>query len=250
METGKKNSFIIFWISIAILAALIWTFFGTGRSPASVQDPNKIALPAMEPDIKAQISDVLGRSPYYIIYDMKKKSSSVVENPFLNDAHAVGLRVGAMLTAKGVGIVIGKNIGPEPIKRFNDLKLKVYIGADGTVMDGIQQYQNNQLILTDKPNVPTHYGLPGQTPCPFPGQPKTRVDNPMITPPDPATRAKQVAMQMGVQKWNGWTVICSECQTVISIPDQGAAPLDKIICPKCKSEIVLNLSNQQKKYFR
>jgi hypothetical protein len=105
-----------------------------------------------------------------------------------------------MLSEKQVGVVICKNIGPEPIKKFNSLGMQVYLGANGTVADGIRQYKNAQLILTSKPNVPSHYGIPGQAPCPnVPGQPKTRIENPMLPVDTPGALASPVALSVNNQ---------------------------------------------------
>lgn len=248
----KKNTFIVILIAVVLLAAGLWMFIGTKGSPGPVLDPNKIAVSALGPDMNSVITEYFGRSQYFIIYDINKEVYWTVENPFVNEAHAAGMRVGAMLAAKGVGVIICKNIGVEPMNKFNSLGMKVYIGANGTVTDGITQYEKNQLILTTKPNVPTHYGLPGQAPCPnVPGQPSVRIDNPMNTaPPAVGTGANQVALHIYDPQWKGWTVVCQNCNTIISIPDQGLPPPSSIACPYCKTQVILELGNQPQKYFR
>lgn len=183
----------------------IWAFLGARGVSGPVQEVNKIALPAEGSSMDDLISEYFGRTRYFIVYDIEKKVFWPLSNPFYQETHAAGLRVGAMLVNKGVSAIVCKNIGPEPIKKFNDSGIKVYIGAQGTVADGIKQYENNQLILTTRPNVPTHYGLPGQSPCPnILGQPKTEVENPM----------KQVASSFGGQAYtpglNG-TIVCPNC---------------------------------------
>jgi len=215
---GNKNFLIALVLVTVLILAGIWTFLGSKGISGPTQDANKVALPAEGNDLSAQISEYFGRAPYFIVYDVKRKVFWTIPNPFVNEAHAVGLRVGAMLVKKRVGVIVCKNIGPEPIKKFNDSKIKVYIGAKRTVADGIKQYKNNQLILTTKPNVPTHYGLPGQLPCPnVLGQPKKRIENPM----------KQAAVNIYDPQWNGWTVVCSNCRTVMTIPYQGFLPGQK-----------------------
>lgn len=227
----RNKNFLIALVLVTILiAAGIWTFLGSKGVSGPTQDVNKVALPAKGDDLNAQISEYFGRAPYFIVFDVNKKVFWTIPNPFVNEAHAVGLRAGTMLVKKRVGVIVCKNIGPEPIKKFNDSKIEVYIGAEGTVADGIKQYKSNQLILTTKPNVPTHYGLPGQHPCPnVLGQPKKRIENPM----------KQVAVNIYDPQWNGWTIVCSNCKTIMTIPYQGFLPPQSIICPYCKARIIL-----------
>lgn len=192
--TEQRNTIIVIFIILALIAAGGWMFFGSTGHQGPALDPDKVAVASSGPDMNSRISEFFGRAPYYVVYDLKRKVFWTVENPYVNEKHAVGLRAGAMLKAKGVGAVIGNNIGPEPVKKFNDFGIRVYIGASGTVAESIKQYRTNQLILTTKPNVPTHYGLPGQKPCPnVLGQPKTRVENPMAAVPDAGTQVQAVS---------------------------------------------------------
>lgn len=227
----RNKNFLIALVLVTILiTAGIWTFLGSKGVSGPTQDVNKVALPAKGNDLNAQISEYFGRAPYFIVYDVNRKVFWTISNPFVNEAHAVGLRAGTMLVKKRVGVIVCKNIGPEPIKKFNDSKIEVYIGAEGTVADGIKQYKSNQLILTTKPNVPTHYGLPGQRPCPnVLGQPKKRTENPM----------KQAALNIYDPQWNGWTIVCSNCKTIMTVPYQGFLLPESIICPYCKARIIL-----------
>ena len=227
---GNRNFLIALILVTVLMAAGIWTFLGSKGVSGPTQDVNKVTLPAKGNDLNAQISEYFGRAPYFIIYDVNRKVFWTIPNPFVNEAHAVGLRVGTMLVKKRVGVIVCKNIGPEPIKKFNDSKIKVYIGAEGTVADGIKQYKNNHLILTKKPNVPTHYGLPGQRPCPnVLGQPKKRIENPM----------QQAGLNIYDPQWNGWTIICPNCETIMTVPYQGFLLPESIICPYCKARIIL-----------
>lgn len=226
----NKNFLIALILGTILIAAGIWAFLGSKGVSGPTQDVNKVALPAKGDGLNAQISEHFGRAPYFIVYDVNRKVFWTIPNPFVNEAHAVGLRVGTMLVKKRVGVIVCKNIGPEPIKKFNDSKIEVYIGAEGTVADGIKQYKSNQLILTTKANVPTHYGLPGQHPCPnVLGQPKRRIENPM----------KQVAVNIYDPQWNGWTIVCSNCKTIMTVPYQGFLLPESIVCPYCKARIIL-----------
>lgn len=246
-----KNSFIVILVVIVLSGVGLWILVGAHGTSSPVYDPDKIAVAVMNPDMNANLSEFLGRAPYFVIYDMKNDSFQKVENPFSNEAHAVGMRVGAMLASKGAGVVICKNIGYEPMKKFNELGMKVYMGASGTAVDAIGQYKDNQLILTTKPNVPTHYGLPGQAPCPIPGLPKTRIANPMNPVPDPMANAKQVAFPVYNAQLNNWTIVCPNCSTNISIPNQGNLPPKNIICPSCGAKASLGgVADQPKKYYR
>jgi predicted Fe-Mo cluster-binding NifX family protein len=247
----NKNTVITIGIAFILMLSGGWVFFGSKRASAPAPDPDRIVVSSVGPAMNSQISEVFGRAQYFIIYNLKRKSFFTVENPYLNEAHAVGLRIGAMLKDKRVGIVICKNIGPEPVKKFNSCGIRAYIGATGTVSDGIMQFMNDQLILTTKPNVPSHYGLPGQAPCPnVPGQPNTRIENPMLPIPDAAAPGQQAALRVSVPQWNARTVTCPACKAVISIPDQDPATRGNVMCPACGNILAPGMGDTTMSYAR
>lgn len=233
----SKSPLITVILVIILAGVSLWIVLGTKGISGPTQDPDKIAIPAEGSDMNAQISKYFGRALHFIIYDLKRDVFWNIPNSFINEQHAAGLRAAAMLVNKRVGVIVAKNIGPEPCKTFNNSKIEIYIGASGTVSDGIKQYNDWKLIKTTKPNVPTHYGLPGRKPCPnVPGQPKTRIENPM----------KKVAWPTrpsNLQRDN-WSIACPDCNTIIVIPQQGLKLPDSIVCPNCGKRIKFQHTQQ------
>ena len=182
---------------------------------------------------------------------MKNDSFKSIKNPYLKEAHAAGLRTGTMLVGYKVGTVLCKNIGIEPMSKFKSLKMRVYIGAAGTAADAIIQFKSGQLIETTKPNVPTHFGLAGQAPCPnMPGQPQTRVANPMLPAPLAGANAKQIAFPVQNPQGTGWTLVCPKCNFVIHINNRDISLSNKIICPNCGNKGTLGFINQPQGQIR
>ncbi|MDH5662324.1 MAG: hypothetical protein OEY92_04940, partial [Elusimicrobiota bacterium] len=103
---GNRNFLIALILVTVLMAAGIWTFLGSKGVSGPTQDVNKVTLPAKGNDLNAQISEYFGRAPYFIIYDVNRKVFWTIPNPFVNEAHAVGLRVGTMLVKKRVGVVV------------------------------------------------------------------------------------------------------------------------------------------------
>lgn len=159
------------WVLVVLLALVVlcpWPILGLSVKPKS--SPDIIAVPSEGTTLMANVSPIFGRSPYYLIVDLKNNKTKVLVNPFAKEAHAVGLRMAHLILDEKAGVAIAKFIGPEPFNNLTERGVQVYLGDPKTVEDAIRQLQAGQLIRAEKPNVPTHFGLQQQNPTPASGQ--------------------------------------------------------------------------------
>ncbi|MBF0243987.1 MAG: NifB/NifX family molybdenum-iron cluster-binding protein [Planctomycetes bacterium] len=117
-----------------------------------------VAIPSTGKDIRSPVSFLFGRAPYFILCDRFAQTYKSLPNPFLDAAHASGLKLSRLLIDKGVDAVCANNIGFEPIKTFNDARIEVYTGINGTVWDTLNRYPES-LDITTTQNVPSHFGI-------------------------------------------------------------------------------------------
>ena len=110
-----------------------------------------IAVPADQPSMAAPVSPVFARAPYFIIYDMKHRTVKYVVNNFVNGTHEVGLHVAHLIVRERAGIVIGKNVGPEPFEHLTRRGVRIYAGLASSVQEALFKYSTNQLMETAGP---------------------------------------------------------------------------------------------------
>ena len=72
-------------------------------------------------------------------------------NKFANSNYKVGLQVTHLLLQEKVGVVIAKNVGPEPYGNLTKRGVVVYDGLAMNVQEAIYKYQNNMLLRTNGP---------------------------------------------------------------------------------------------------
>ena len=113
--------------------------------------PYVIAVPANEPSLLSPVSPVFSRAPYFVIYDVKNNRAKYLVNNFAGGKHEVGLHVAHLLIREQVGIVIGKNIGPEPYGQLQRRGVNIYEGLGINVQDALYRYMNNRLAKTKGP---------------------------------------------------------------------------------------------------
>ncbi|MHA2245827.1 MAG: NifB/NifX family molybdenum-iron cluster-binding protein [Candidatus Hodarchaeales archaeon] len=96
-----------------------------------------------------QIGYHFGRVPSYTIYDDNTKEVEIVQN---TSTHMGGTKLPAeLLREQNIDVMICGGLGRRAIQLFEQYGIEVYIGAQGTVEDAIEQYNQDKLrMATDK----------------------------------------------------------------------------------------------------
>jgi len=114
-------------------------------------DGVRICVPSMgTAGLNEYISQHFGRSPTFTIVDTESGEIEVVAN---NSSHmgGNGLPVDA-LRGKCVQVVIAGGLGPKAISAFQQLGIRVFVGATGTVRDAIDDWMNGFLTEASMDN--------------------------------------------------------------------------------------------------
>ncbi|MFX1286353.1 MAG: NifB/NifX family molybdenum-iron cluster-binding protein [Promethearchaeota archaeon] len=110
----------------------------------------RLGIPSETKDgLQAQIGYHFGRVPSYTIYNDETKEVEIIEN---TSSHMGGTKLPAeLLRDHNVDIMLCGGVGRRAIQLFEQFGVEVYIGAQGTVKDAIEQYNQKRLqMATDK----------------------------------------------------------------------------------------------------
>jgi predicted Fe-Mo cluster-binding NifX family protein len=124
-----------------------------------------IAIPAVDGQLNAPVSQIFARSPYFFIINLRDNTAKLVENRLRQEQHAVGLRIAHLLIDDKVGVVLVKgHIGPEPFHNLSARKVQIYNlsavpQSSLTVEQALSLFLKNQLPPLKGPTVPAHYGI-------------------------------------------------------------------------------------------
>lgn len=110
--------------------------------------PYIVAVPADQASLLSPVSPVFARAPYFIVFDFKHNTAKYVVNNFVNGTHEVGLHVAHLLVRERVGVVIAKNVGPEPFGHLMRRGVKIYSGTASNVQEALFKYSSNMLVQT------------------------------------------------------------------------------------------------------
>jgi predicted Fe-Mo cluster-binding NifX family protein len=109
----------------------------------------KIAVAISNPEKIYLLSELFGRSSFFLIYDTDDKSENVFTNPFANELGGAGIQAARFLIEKNVGIVITKLIGKNPFRFLTSANIKVYRCNEETANEAFRLFNEDKLILFD-----------------------------------------------------------------------------------------------------
>ncbi|MEA3468063.1 MAG: NifB/NifX family molybdenum-iron cluster-binding protein [Thermodesulfobacteriota bacterium] len=133
MKEMKYGRTICFCIIVVLLVAL---------ASGVTAETMKIAVPATGSEKNALISEETGRAPFFLFFDSKGHFLEAMKNPARDQSGGISRTVVALLSDKGVNIIIAGSIG-DKMKRtltVHNIEIVYKTGtADDTVKAIIQK---------------------------------------------------------------------------------------------------------------
>ncbi|MBF0430017.1 MAG: NifB/NifX family molybdenum-iron cluster-binding protein [Fibrobacteria bacterium] len=160
MKLPGQNIFVI--TLLLAVTALLFRFIYEKRHPVVLSGNNArfVAVASTGADINSPVAYLFGRAPYFLVCDRSNLTYKIIANKFMDQPHAVGLRVSEMLVKKNIDAVCGNNFGFEPARIFKSSNVEMYTDIKGTVLQTIQSFPE-AMVKVDKMTVPQHYGITG-----------------------------------------------------------------------------------------
>ncbi len=104
----------------------------------------KVAVPSSDDSgLDSQVFPHFGRCPFYTLMDTESGEVSILPN---KSSHFGGSKSPPeLLLEEGVSVLICGDLGRKAIALFRDAGIGVYIGAKGSVKEGIEAWKNGGL---------------------------------------------------------------------------------------------------------
>jgi len=107
----------------------------------------KIAISAKGKNIESEVSDVFGRSPYFVIAEIEDgeiKRTEIIENKSTDQMSGAGITAAQLMADKNVEAIITGNVGPRALDVLKQFNIAIYYG-EGIVKDTLQQFIEGKL---------------------------------------------------------------------------------------------------------
>jgi predicted Fe-Mo cluster-binding NifX family protein len=106
-----------------------------------------------------QVGEHFGRVPVYTLVDTDTNQVEVLPN---TSEHMGGVGLPPALLAKaGASVLVCRGLGGRAIAMFEDLGVRVFVGAGGTVRDAVQLYKDGRLREATDADACAHHGEHG-----------------------------------------------------------------------------------------
>ena len=101
----------------------------------------------MGKNIDGDVSDVFGRSPYFIIIEIEDgeiKDKEILENRSIDQMSGAGVTTAQLIVEKNVKAVITGNVGPRALDVLRQFNVDIYY-ANGLIKKVLQEYRDGKI---------------------------------------------------------------------------------------------------------
>ena len=118
----------------------------------------KLAITSTGKELTSDMDPRFGRAAYFVIVDPDTMKYQVVANQqSLNLAKGAGIQAGKTIVERNVDVLITGNCGPKAFQVLSQAGIKIMLGAQGRVVDAVEQYKNGELTPAQTANMPGHW---------------------------------------------------------------------------------------------
>ena len=107
-----------------------------------------IILPTKTSGEKSFISENLGRSNYFYVYDTDKEIGEVFINKHLDQPHGVGIKIAEFILNHKADVLITPRVGEKSLDLLKG-NVKIYKSTEKIVKENILSYLNSDLEELD-----------------------------------------------------------------------------------------------------
>jgi predicted Fe-Mo cluster-binding NifX family protein len=105
----------------------------------------KLAIPIVDNNENAIMSERFGRSVYYAIYDADADTYEFFTNPASNARGGAGVQAVQFLISKDVTAVVAPNLGPNADNALKRANVESFQGEAISAKELVAKWKNNQL---------------------------------------------------------------------------------------------------------
>ena len=104
-----------------------------------------IAISVNKPELLAELSEMFGRSKYFVIHNSTDNTTELLLNPYATELGGAGIQSARFLFEKNIEALLTVNIGLHPLSFLNSLNIKVYRCVNGSAEEVIKLFNEKKL---------------------------------------------------------------------------------------------------------
>ncbi len=134
---------------------------GTGKRqiiPVQENADMKIAVTSKGPNLDSEVDPRFGRAQFIIIIDSETLAFETLDNKENTAAFkGAGIQAASMVSEKGAEVLFTGHCGPNAFKTLQAANIKVANGAQGTVREAVQAFEQGKFRFAESADVEGHW---------------------------------------------------------------------------------------------
>jgi predicted Fe-Mo cluster-binding NifX family protein len=198
----------------------------------------KIAISSSGANLDEPIDPGFGCCRCFIVVDPETESYDVLENEAPLSSGGAGIQAAQMVVAAGIDVVITGKLRPNVTDVLEAAGLNVYLCAEGTIRDVLQQYQDGRLMKAS--DLAVEEGSDTE-PCRGRGTGKGRGQGVGQGMGQGMGQGKGMGRDGGFRAGPGGYCVCPNCEE--RVPHELGCPCFETTCPKCGTTMTRELTD-------
>lgn len=112
----------------------------------------RIAVSVEKPEKFSPISEIFGRSHFFLVYNSTNNLEIFLRNPFALELDNGGIKTTKIMIENNIDVVIVKQIGVTSLRFLNSSSIKVYKCSCKNANEAFQNFKEGKLILINSTN--------------------------------------------------------------------------------------------------
>ena len=108
----------------------------------------KIAVSSTGDRLDAEVSQVFGRCPYFLVVDTETMVAAPLVNPGMEASGGAGVQAAQLIVRQGAGVVLSGKVGPNAMQILKASGIAFGAVQEGTVLEAVGRFRSGELATT------------------------------------------------------------------------------------------------------
>jgi predicted Fe-Mo cluster-binding NifX family protein len=119
----------------------------------------RVLVTSSDKDLQGPVDPRFGRAKWFVVVDTESGIYEATENAQnLRALQGAGIQAAENAGKLGVECVLTGHVGPKAFRVLTAAGIRVFTGADGTVLQALEKFKKGELEKAAEPDVEGHWG--------------------------------------------------------------------------------------------
>ncbi|MBS4534157.1 NifB/NifX family molybdenum-iron cluster-binding protein [Clostridium sp. D2Q-14] len=109
----------------------------------------RIVIPVEEKSMGSNVSEIFGRTPYFLIYDKENKKEEFIENTASNSRGGAGIKAAQIVVDNKGDVLLTPQCGRNATDVIKGAEIKIYKTESRSVKENIEKFNTGTLLPLD-----------------------------------------------------------------------------------------------------